>query len=178
MNRSRSRKVNRIQSAPVQAERKKGEVTSMQKIRCPYNLEQFETFDNMAKRRTKSGKCPYLVFKRNSRSNNVNARLSLPSTVIEAMHECMDFGDYLEYRISRSASAIALMPGPNGVKLSRPSDKRGDRGSMSMSRAADMLCEMFGNSHYTYLTVEYYDGVVILRPTGETEGTVDPEPAS
>jgi hypothetical protein len=46
-----------------------------------------------------------------------------------------------------------------------------------MYRAKDMLCDMFGYSQYVYLMAEYYDGVVILRPTGETEGTVDPEQA-
>lgn len=178
MNRSRSLKANHIQTTPSQPEGKKDGMATTQRGKCPYNLEQFETFGNTTRRDRRSRKGAYLVFKRDPRNNSIGARLSLPSAIVDEMHECMGFDDYLEYRISKSARAIALMPGPNGVKISRPSESKGDRGSMSMNVAADTLYEMFGNSHYIYLMVEYYDGVAILRPTGEAEGTVDQEPAS
>lgn len=143
--------------------------------KCPYNLEKFQTFEGGSRRKKAQGENAYLVLKRDVRNRNINARLLLPESVIVAMHECMDFEDFLEYRVSRSAGAIALVPGPNGVKISRQSNNKGNRGSMSVCRAADLLHEMFGDSHFIYLMVEYYEGVVILRPTGETSGTIDPE---
>lgn len=180
MNKSRSRKVNRVQSVPQQLEWEKDDIASVQKAKCPYKIEQFETFKNTRKRDDGPIQDAYLIFTRNPSNNRVGVRLSLPPDMVDEMHKCMDFGEYLEYRINKTARVIALMPGPYGVKLSLPSRKqktRGDRRSMSMYRAKDMLCDMFGYSQYVYLMAEYYDGVVILRPTGETEGTVDPEQA-
>lgn len=148
-------------------------MTVMKLGRCPYNLDQFDTFD--VSRRGKERDGAYLILKREGRSKRLTARISIPGDVLSEMHKCMDFDDHLEYRISKSARAIALLPGPNGAKLSSSSKIDGGRNSISMSKAVGTLRDMFGNTHYTYMMAEYYDGVTILRPTGKTEGTIDPE---
>lgn len=139
-------------------------------MNCPYDIDKFESFGTPGKGHKTSGSPAYLAFTRDARTGAPRVRLSLSSDVVKRMHECMEFEDRLEYRVSKSARAIALIPSPDGVMLSYPSKNKGTRCSISVSKASRTLLDMFGEFHYAHLIPEYYDGVTVFRPSGKVEG--------
>ena len=140
-------------------------------MECPYDIGTFEAFGRGGGGHKANGSPAYLAFTRDKRTNALRVRLSVSEGVVRSMHECMDFDDRLEYRVSKSARAIALIPaGDGGVALSYPSKNRGTRCSISVCRASKLLLEMFGECHYVHLIPEYYDGVTIMRPSGKVDG--------
>ena len=172
---SRRRKVLRIQSAtPQQNCPTAKENDKMKSNACPYDLDSFETFDVTSKGKQVSKSPAYLVFSQTTK-NGLQARITLSQETVQKMHDCMEFDDRVEYRVNETLRVIALLPKEDGVKLSKPSSKkkRGTRYSISVCKAKDPLKDMFGAYHIVYLVPEYFDGVTILRPTGETEGTLE-----
>ena len=140
-------------------------------MECPYDIDTFETFNEDRRGHKTNGSPAYLAFTRDKRTNVLRARLSISADVAKSMHECMGFDDRLEYRVSKSARAIALIPADEGgVVLSYPSKKGGTRCSISVGKASKSLQDMFGKHHYVHLIPEYYDGVTIMRPSGKVEG--------
>ena len=139
--------------------------------KCPYDIDEFETFGVMGRGHKTSDSPAYLAFTRDQRTGALRVRLSVSASTVESMHEAMDFDDRLEYRVSESARAIALLPAcDGGVMLSYPSKNKGTRCSISVSKASRALRGMFGECHYVYLIPEFYDGVTVFRPSGRVEG--------
>lgn len=137
---------------------------------CPYDIDKFESFGTPGKGHKASGSPAYLAFTKDARTGALRVRLSVSADVVKRMHECMEFDDRLEYRVSKSARVIALIPAADGVMLSYPSKRKGTRCSISVTKASKVLADMFGECHYVHLIPEYYDGVAIFRPSGKVEG--------
>ena len=173
---SRQRKVNRIQTAPEVRYTAPWEDLEQDMDTCPYDLDSFERFDVEGGRgRISPYGAAFLAFTKDRRTGTIRARLSLSKETVDSMHAHMEFDDRVEYRVSETARVIALLPSENGVKLSYPTEKkkRGNRASVSVGRACELLRKMFGNCHFVLLTPKYYNGSTIFQPTGKTIGELE-----